>query len=166
MLEYLRGYIIPAAFALLPPEMGSQKAAAMLIAIGLQESGLLVRRQYGDGPARGFFQFERAGVQGVLTHPASSATMRRVLTVLRYEHSVTVADIHAAIEHNDVLAACLARCLLWTSNLPLGGPTDGPAAWRLYKATWRPGKPRPDSWSDNYTGAWLALEHQARTLNA
>jgi len=64
--------IIRPALAELSPPLQGAGAEVMLLAIGLQESRLIHRKQI-QGPARGLWQFERAGVQGVLTHPASRA---------------------------------------------------------------------------------------------
>lgn len=61
---------IEPALRLLPPAMDTVKARVMLLAIGLQESAFAARRQAGNGPARGFWQFElgtpqsRGGVWG------------------------------------------------------------------------------------------------------
>ena len=61
--------IIEPALRILPPMMTSDAAKAMLLAIGMQESRLIHRKQIG-GPAMGLWQFERGGgVAGVLRHP-------------------------------------------------------------------------------------------------
>ena len=44
-----------------------------------------------------------------------------------------------AIEHDDVLAAGLARLLLFTDPARLPGLGDEEGAWQLYLRTWRPG---------------------------
>ena len=62
------GPIYKAAAALLPPELNTRPAWAMLFASGMQEDRLDARRQIG-GPARGFWQFELGGIAGVLSHP-------------------------------------------------------------------------------------------------
>lgn len=133
--------------------MGTAPAAAMLVAIGLQESRFLRRCQREGGPARSFWQFELAGVRGVLAHKASQRAIEEAIRVLRYPRDAS-ATLLTAIEHNDVLAACFARCLLWTS--PIALPTrDGPAGgWELYLSTWRPGAPRRDTWDELYFEAW------------
>ena len=55
--------------------------------------------------------------------------------------------IYAALEYDDVLAAGVARLLLWTDPKALPPVGDVDAAWALYLRTWRPGKPKPDSWA-------------------
>lgn len=61
--------------------------------------------------------------------------------------------IYGALEYDDVLAAGVARLLLWTDPkaLPEVGKVD--SAWALYLRTWRPGKPHPQTWPDLYRQA-------------
>jgi hypothetical protein len=156
MLTFTLEHTIPAAYALLPPRMASREASAFILAIGLQESKFNDRRQMG-APAfgHGFWQFERAGILGVLDHPASRPHIQAATAALRYTPTVSVC--HAAIVDNDVLACIFARLLLWTIPAPL--PTFGGEllAWGQYLATWRPGKPRPLDWPGNYAQAWEAV---------
>lgn len=161
MITYLHRYAIPAAYDVLPVPMQSPAATAMLLAIALQESKAIHRRQV-KGPARGFWQFEAdGGVEGVLKHPATQRNARASLVALCYSKSMTVTDIHAALEHNDALAAVWARLLLWTEPAPLPprelGMTE---AWRQYLNTWRPGTPHPETWAENYDRAWAMVESQ------
>ena len=141
--RYIVEAVYPAAALLLPPAMNTPAAWRMLTAIGLQESRFRHRAQV-LGPARGFWQFETAGVTGVLRHEASRDAARDVLTRLCYADT-SPQKIHAALEHNDVLAACFARLLLWTDTRPL--PTAATEGWAQYLATWRPGKPHPNTWA-------------------
>src|SRR5262245_39306979 len=93
--------------------MHTPAASAMLLAVGLQETRFLSRRQLLNGPARGFWQFEIAGVEDVLEHFSTRAIMADVLRQLRYDPGLSASEMLAALEHHDVLAACAARCLLW-----------------------------------------------------
>lgn len=140
------------ALSLLPPQMDSRAARVMVLAICLQESRLMHRRQIG-GPARGFAQFEVAGVRGVLTHRASRAHALAAMERLCYEP--TVAAAYDAIEHNDMLAVIFARLLLWTLPQPL--PDDAEEGWRQYLEAWRPGKPHPKTWHGHYSTAVVTL---------
>ncbi len=145
------------ALALLPKQMTSPKALVMLYAIGLQESRFEYRRQMGNGPARGFWQFERGGgVLGVVTHAASRYWMAHLCN----ERGVAfdVKAIYAAIEHDDILAAGAARLLLFTDarSLPEIGDLEG--SWTLYARVWRPGKPHRATWALCYAAAMDALE--------
>jgi len=142
------------ALDLLSPRMDSPEARVLLRAIGFQESGFKSRRQYGNGPARGYWQFEAGGgVIGVLSHH-STATRARIVCSLRGVMPI-VPDVHAALEFDDVLAAAFARLLLWTDRAPLPALGDQAGAWEYYLRTWRPGKPHADRWADNYARAIL-----------
>ncbi len=61
--------------------------------------------------------------------------------------------IYAALEYDDVLAAGVARLLLWTDPKALPPVGDADAGWALYLRTWRPGKPHPQTWPDLYRQA-------------
>lgn len=158
-VAYLAAVVLPAAFALLPATMDTPAARAQLLAIALQESKCIARRQYGNGPALSFLQFEIGGVAGVLTHRASKERLYSVLLAMNYPPSA--AAVHAATEHNDILACILGRLLLWTDAKPLPGPSDVDGAWALYLRTWRPGKPHRDTWDKCYRDAWTALGAEA-----
>jgi hypothetical protein len=142
--------------ALLPAKMAGCRATTMLVAIGLQESGFLVRRQYGNGPARGFWQFEAGGgVKGVMEHPNTTSYAAAVCA----ERGVPFerAKVWAALETDDLLAVVFARLLLWSDPKPLPAITEPDAAWNLYARTWRPGKPHPEKWADCHAQALEAL---------
>lgn len=144
---------IAPALRLLPPAMDSPAARAQMLATAMQESKIAARRQLPSGPARGFFQFERGGgVRGVLTHPASRAHAAAVLRRLTYRVDAAVA--HAALEHNDVLAAAFARLLLYTLPAPLPRRDEPDEGWRQYLAAWQPGKPHARTWSRYFAQAW------------
>jgi hypothetical protein len=158
VIEQVRRFIIPAAFDLLPPWMSGRPAAAMLLAIGLQESRFEHRQQI-VGPARGFWQFEQGGgVAGVLSHPLSAGHARKALRDLRYPDSMNAATCHMALAHNDVLAAIFARLLLVTLPVRLPLRDESNQAWRQYFDAWRPGKPHPATWTGFYNQAWHLVE--------
>jgi hypothetical protein len=160
MLELVAKHILPAALSLLPARMDTPAARQHLLAIGLQESRFKHRRQIG-GPAKSFFQFERSGIVGLIRHPATKDHLQSAVEALQYEHEMAMDDIglHAAIEHNDVLACVLARLNLWWLPEPLALDREG--AWRQYLETWRPGKAHPETW----TACWerAAEANQAGT---
>lgn len=142
--------ILP-AYKLLPLAMASEQATQMLLAIGLQESRFVHRRQIG-GPARGFWQFERGGgVVGVLNHPSSRQHARTVAASRNV--SAEGQAVYEALEHDDVLAAAFARLLLWTDPAPLPKLGDEGGAWDYYLRNWRPGKPHLGTWHGCYTQA-------------
>ena len=146
MIAHLKKFVLPAAYALLPAPMASVEATRLLVAIGWQESRFEYRRQIG-GPARGFWQFETAGIGGVLAHHKTRDLVRVVLTSMQYVHPPTPYGCHLAVEHNDTLAAVFARLLLWTDAAPLPKADEHERGWELYLRCWRPGKPHPMTWA-------------------
>lgn len=159
MKELIARFILPAAYDVLPMPMRSDRASAMLIAIGLQESAFKARKQQHGGPARGFWQFEEAGVRGVLTHQRSAKIAERCCTALSYTGIAPAVpgEMLIALQHNDVLAACFARLLLWTLLTPLPGVDDHELAWDQYFSAWRPGRPVPATWEGNYAAGWKTI---------
>lgn len=144
---------IDPALQLLPAVMDSPQARVMLLTMGLQESRFEYRRQMGNGPARGFWQFERGGgVKGCMTHAASKDHLAHLCRVrnIRFD----AMTIWQELERDDVLAAGLARLLLWTDPHKLPAVNDVDGAWELYLRTWRPGKP--------HVRTWAAFHKQAR----
>ena len=151
---FIRNALEP-ALALLPVTMDTPNARAMVIAICLQESRLEHRHQIG-GPAHGYAQFEMGGgVRGVLTHPASKPHILAVLKELDY--TPDVGECYAAIEHNDILAVCFARLLLYTLPDLLPVRNEPEMGWNQYIKAWRPGKPHREFWNENYAHAWEAV---------
>lgn len=152
-LELLTLVIIP-ALAQLPLGMDSVRARIMLVAIALQESRIQYRRQLGNGPARGLWQFELGSIYGtasgktwgIYVHPAT----RGPLMALCALHKVAFQPlaIHAELEKNDIFACGVARLLLWSDAQGLPDIDDPQGAWKLYaERTWRPGKPHPETWA-------------------
>ena len=127
---------IRTAYTLLPDKMESKEADVMLAAIGLQESRLHYRRQV-HGPARGLWQFELAGVRGVLAHKASRIPVMRLCMSLHVP--AEAEEIHEQLEFDDTLAAGVARLLLWTDPFELPDLGEVDSAWSYYVRNWRPG---------------------------
>jgi hypothetical protein len=137
----LRNGPVSEALLQLPAKMTSPQAELMLLAIGLQESELKHRRQHGNGPARSLWQGEQSGgmVAGLLGfHNQDVQDLARGLCAVRGVPAQPRA-VWEAIEHDDVLAAGLARLLLYTDPARLPGLGDEEGAWQLYLRTWRPG---------------------------
>ena len=148
------------ALRLLPPAMDSKEARVMLYAIGLQESRFTHRAQVidggGKGPARGYWQFERAGgVRGVLRHPASKFWMHSVCNARNVPAQET--SVWLAMETDDVLAAAAARLLLFTDPSKLPAIGEQSEALRYYLRNWRPGKRHPRTWPECYETALKAV---------
>lgn len=159
LLQTIIRTAIDPALALLPPRMDTPAARIMLLATGLQESKFKDRRQLvGNpprpvGPAKSFWQAEQGGgmVHGVRLHVATRAAAAH----LYQARGVPARDaaIWDAIEHDDVLAAGLARLLLWSDAWRLPAVGDVQGAWDMYIRTWRPGKPHPQTWGGLYAQA-------------
>jgi len=148
--------IIRPALAELPTKMQGDRAEVMLLSIGLQESRFIYRKQIA-GPARGFWQFERAGVQGVLSHPASD----KIALELCAEYAAKSAEsVHILLESKDVLACQFARLLLFTDPRPLPALGEVMDAWQYYIRNWRPGKPHRKSWGDCYAQAVQTVQER------
>ena len=144
------GTIITPASKLLP-SMDSPKARMMQLAIGFQESRFEHRRQIG-GPARGYWQFESGGgVRGVLMHKTSSYDAAKVCHARGVGSSTK--EVYERLEHDDILACCFARLLLWTDAHPLPMIGDVEGSWDYYERNWRPGKPHPHTWPGLYQQA-------------
>lgn len=162
MIGHVHDFALPSAYRTLPARFTSAHATAMLLAIGLQESGFRHRRQI-NGPARGFWQFERGGgVRGILTHDKTRPLLDRALRELKFDAAIGLeAACHNLIEVNDVVAAVFARLLLSTvlQRLPQRG--EAQLAWEQYVEAWRPGKPHRDTWDAYYEHAWSLVAARA-----
>lgn len=147
--------ILTPALALLPDKMDSKLARIMMLAIGMQESRFVHRRQVLNGgkpgAAASFWQMERGGgVRGVLNHPSSRDLALKVCATRGVKPDEM--SVWQALETDDILGACFARLLLWTDPKPL--PDNADDAWDLYAhRLWRPGKPKPETWPDFYRQA-------------
>lgn len=157
LVWHLREHTVPAALALLPGRMDSPEARAMLFAIGFQESNFAHRRQMGNGPARGFWQFERmGGVKEILTHEVTGPIIAPICETVLVEP--TPVACHEAIQYHDVLAICFARLLLYVDPSPLPSRSQSDLGWTIYKRNWRPGRPYPVMWPNNFLRGWQAIE--------
>lgn len=131
---------------------GTDSARRFLLAIALQESALQHRRQVvaggaENGPASSFWQFEKGGgCVGVLTHHAVKSHAAAICEA--YNVQATPAGLWEAMRYNDVVAAAMARLLVY--HLPVALPTNAAAGWAQYVDAWRPGKPHPDRWARNW----------------
>lgn len=139
---------VEAAFDLLPAKLNSRERRVLIAAIGFQETRYLTRVQYGNGPARSYWQFENgrlAAINGILNHPATKA-MAAAVCKARGVKAERLA-IWKAMEVDDVLGAAFAAMLIYTD--PFAMPTTKEAAWGMYaERLWQPGKPHPETWTE------------------
>lgn len=159
LLAEFNARVLSAALAILPAHMDSSHARVMLLSIGLQESELCYNCQLGNGPAHGKWMFERVGVAGVLNDPRTAALAETALLHLSVPHFTT--EVYARLPTDDVLAAVVARLLLWSDPRPLPALGDVEGAWQCYLRNWRPGKPRPHDWPLNYAKAMSVIQGEA-----
>ena len=137
------------------------RARLLMMAIAGQESAWGARLQVG-GPARSFWQFEQGGgVAGVFrVCPAQVKAVCAELFV-----PADVATVYEAMAWHDVLAAAMARLLLWTDPRPLPAIGEVQPAWEYYLRNWRPGRPHPETWPGRY-GTAMGLVQGAPSKEA
>lgn len=134
------------------------RADAMLLAIAMQESNLEHRVQKGAGGkelphlARGWWQCERAGCAGAVSHSANDWLVEALSNV---GVPPMASNLHDLVRDVDMIAVWVARSLLWAlpGPLPAVDVADEEEAWRQYIAAWRPGKPRREAWPANWRTA-------------
>lgn len=137
----------------------SAEAERFLLAIALQESGPDLNARYQSspqpvgGPAKGWYQFEPAGCDGVLNHKAS----RELALLACQRHSIVphAMPLSRALEGGDIMATVVARLLILT--YPKALPQTMEEGWQQYLALWRPGKPRYVTWPDNWATATATI---------
>jgi hypothetical protein len=156
-LDVILHTAINPALKLLPPKMDSDAARVELLAIGQQESRFEYRFQktndpYTKGPAKGFWQNERGGVFCIMTNLATRDFAQGLCKVLGVPFDQVL--IHERLEHDDVLAAGMARLILFADPKPLPDvDADHETAWQCYLRNWRPGRPRRETWDDYHAAA-------------
>lgn len=141
---------VDAAFQLLPAKMDTRLARVIHAAIGYQETKYKTRVQYGNGPARSYWQFENgrlAAINGVLNHKSTAAIAKLVCSALGVAPERMA--VWKAMETDDILGAAFARMLMYTD--PFALPTNQQDAWDMYaNRLWNPGKPHPDQWPTSW----------------
>lgn len=151
--DFLKKIIDP-ALAMLPAKMTSRNARIAMLVIAMQESALMHRRQLvgnpptPTGPAKSFWQAEQGGglVHGVRLFTRGGVNLLaedlyHQRGLFNKPMQITSMDrvIWDAIEHDDILAAGLARLLLWTHAAALPDYGEVLNAWNYYLELWRPG---------------------------
>ena len=152
-LLYLHG-IVP-ALGILPPEMDTHDARVLLLAIAQQESRLAARWQDG-GPARGFWQCETASI--AVANQSATDHVAAVMRALDYDGLTQDPMIAYYITYDIILAAAMARLILWCDAAPLPDQHDATGGWACYLRNWRPGKPAPKRWADAHAMAVRVVE--------
>lgn len=154
--DFLDRVIFPQAqvfTSLVPTVPVGREACVMLLAIAGQESDWSNRRQVG-GPARSYWQFERAG--GVAEVMEKTPVQLRMVAAWD-EIPYVAATLFEAMAWNDLLAFTFARLLLWQDRAPLPLVGAQGTAWAYYLRNWRPGLPDADRWAKVYPEACAAV---------
>jgi hypothetical protein len=148
--------VIRPAMEQLLPALDSPEARVLLVAIGLQETRFQTRRQYGDGPARGYWQFELGGgVHGIMEHRMTRLLLADICEIREVKYDART--IWRALEFDDLLACACARLLLFSDPKRLPALGKGGEAWDYYIANWRPGRPHVRTWNGYYAQALEAV---------
>lgn len=142
--------------------LSDQRARLWSLTIAGQESHWKHRRQVG-GPARSYWQGElTGGMILVLRHPATKRAAEGLVKTLDVGEPnlstfvfPTDRTVYEAIAWHDVLAAGLARLLLFSDAAALPNMDDVAGGWTYYKRVWGPGAPHPETWPDRHR---VALE--------
>lgn len=130
------------------------RARVLILAIAGQESTWKYRRQI-NGPARSYWQFEGLSGGAGEVFDRSPALIRHICTRLDIEPTFGV--VFEAMIWNDILAASMARLLLWPYPGSLPEVDEVEAAWQYYLKVWRPGAPHRHTWDDRYGTARNAV---------
>jgi hypothetical protein len=127
------------------------EALVLLMAIAGQESNWSSRLQQ-NGPARGFWQFEKnEATLGLLTLSATRNSAMAFCAALDIPSDLATVD--TAMAWNDPLAFAMARLLLWSDPAPLPAVGDQDTAINYYQRLWRPGAFAPSRRPTNYAAA-------------
>lgn len=161
------------AFALLPSKLDSKEVRIQHAAIGYQESLFEARRQIvtvvrdgvkvnvPEGPAVSFWQFERGGINGVMTFYRTQVVDWAKSVCKARGVPFTVDDVWIAMQTDDVLGAAFARLLMYTDAAPV--PVVQSEGWEMYVRTWRPGayKRDPEGLRRKWQSSWAFGLEQA-----
>lgn len=147
--ELLRRVIVYPTLFWLSDEWGEPKflsfpAEDLLVAIAIQESGLKQRyQQPHGGPARSFWQIEPPTARAVIDKWPPAGRI--------WEDMLCGAALSETLACCDAAACAIARGILWLNPKPLPNLRNGEldAGWEYYLECWRPGKPRPEAWSES-----------------
>ncbi len=140
--------VIP-GLSLLPSEMTSPEARVLLVAIAMQETGLVTRSEVG-GSAFGFYQFMEIGVDGVFSHAETGHLAADVAKVLQIPVD---ENFYEAVRWNDHMGTVLARLNLWPDPAPLPAIGQQAEAMDYYGRIWRPKVVAVRRWPAAYNAA-------------
>lgn len=160
-VDFLKDTLLPALEDCKEPLKATSipEAAVLLLAIAIQESQLLYRKQFDGGPARGLFQMEPGDRAMMALLMKKNHTLRKMLPTENHEVMWKMLED----PENDKYAVYIARAALKTDPDPLPKLGDMEGAWAAYVKHWRPGKPRKEKWALSYEaalGAWRSYNQR------
>jgi len=123
--------------------------AKQIIAVSMQESGLVTRRQFGGGPARGYLQFEQYGVILDIVTRRNGSRFARMFNLTLNEYMTlkeTATELYVAVEYNDILGVMMMIDKYRLDHISIANDTTDDQRWDAYIKTWAPGKPRREHW--------------------
>ena len=137
------------------------RARLEVLTIAGQESAWKARRQVGIGQyhpqtigARGLWQFESTWGGPVALNDVQQKAPKQLAVICQYfDLPADELSLYEACAWHDILAASLARLLLWVDPRPLPDVGAEDEAWHYYVDNWRPGAPHRATWSGYYTTA-------------
>lgn len=157
-MQWVVDHVLPAAYAVLPEELRTQQAARMILAIGAQSSRFKSRRLMSKSARRGYWLLEADHVGEVLRFTKGRGPLLAAGAALGYGLlMMEELEIRAALEHNDVLGAIVARCMLPPH---LEALDSAGSAWMAYRSIWRPRGAAAElgAWEAHYAAAGAAVE--------
>lgn len=151
--ETVLAQAVDIALGYLPDKMVSDQARVQVLGDGLYESGFRTRIQAPNGPAHGLWQFQINAIRLVMWNAATSAACAALCEACGVKFGPTAIYFAIADGAHDVLAAGLARLIVWADPQPLPAIGNAPAAADCHQRCYRPG-----AWDES---RYIALYPQA-----
>lgn len=155
--------------ALTGTDMGGRRAEVMSLAVAFQETNVDERIQIGDDGkplprvARSWWQFERmGGVAELIAHRRAGPLLKVICD--RLDIPFDRDTLHEAMAWNDLLAAVMARLLLWVDPDAIPDEHDTASSYAYYDRRWRPGAKRPEDWPKSVAKAVAVVDRASRPL--
>lgn len=153
--------VVPAFTTYMSHPKRNIRAMVQIVATALQESTCRFRKQVPTGPARSYLQIETPTAMAAYRKDkylgAELMNLNLSMTTLQKtgrEAMLASAYMAQVVELNDIAAVLVGRAIMWLDPHPLPALGDHAGAWKFYNEfTWRPGKPHPELWPENYLEA-------------
>lgn len=144
------------ALGYFPSAMADSRAALLLLATALQETGGSTRVQI-NGPARGLSQLQLNYIEDIAVNPASREKFIAFCGALGVPFAPRA--LYGRLTSNDELNFGLDRLGYWCVPSPLPQVGDSDGAWTYYLECHKPGAPDVGRWTQSsYPVALIALK--------